>query len=69
MNPTPSGGPGDDPCDPIALNFAAARLEVYQHERLAYTEIPARNPKPKRPVSRRMQRLREAVYYWANARS
>ena len=34
----------------VQLRMAAARLDVYKHERLAYTEIPATNssPRPRR---------------------
>lgn len=68
MNLTPPDGAEADSCDPVALNFAASKLEVYEHERLAYTEIPARRPKPKRSIARRMKRFFQAIYFWAIAR-
>lgn len=69
MNSAPSDGPESNPCDPVELRFAASELEVYKHERLAYTEIPARSPKPRRLFSRRLKRFFQAIYFWVIARS
>ncbi len=69
MHPVPPDRPGDDSCDPVELHIAASELEVYRHERLAYTEIPARPPKPQRPVSSGLKNFLAAVYYWVLARS
>ena len=68
MHPVPPDGPGDDPSDPVTLHVAASELEVYRHERLAYTEIPAHPPKPQRPVSCGLKKFFAAVYYWVIAR-
>jgi hypothetical protein len=68
MHPVPPDGPEDDPCDPVTLHIAASELDVYRHERLAYTEIPARRPKSKRPVSSGLKKFLAAVYYWVIAR-
>jgi hypothetical protein len=68
MPPVPPDGPEEDPCDPVTLHLAVSELEVYRHERLAYTEIPARKPKPQRPLVRRAKRFIAAVYHWVIAR-
>lgn len=68
MHPIPPDGPEDDSCDPVALHIAASELEVYRHERLAYTDIPARNPKLKRPLVNRLKIFFTAVYCWVLSR-
>jgi hypothetical protein len=53
----------DDQCCNISLNFSAAKLDVYQHERLAYTE-PARRRSASKSIFKRKSVLR-AMAYWA----
>lgn len=60
--------PEDDLYDPVALNRAASKLDVYRHERLAYTDLPARPPKPPRLVSSGLKKFFAAVYFWVIAR-
>ena len=60
--------PEDDLYDPVAFHHAASKLDVYRHERLAYTDIPARQPKSQRPASDRMKKFFTAVYCWVIAR-
>jgi hypothetical protein len=52
-------------CD-TRLNFSAAKLDVYRHERLAYTEPPQKIPQP-RPFSKRAAALLRAMSAWAVA--
>lgn len=58
----------EDSYDPAAINHAASQLDVYRHERLAYTEIPPHRPKA-RPVAKRVKTLLTTIYYWVCARS
>ena len=55
MKSTRPDRPEDDLYDPVALNHAVSKLDVYRHERLAYTELPGLCAKVK---SRRTGRLR-----------
>ena len=55
----------DDHCCNTDLIFAAAKLDVYRHERLAYTEPPKRVP-DRRTVSRN-EALLNAMAAWALA--
>ncbi len=64
MNPSASDEPEAEPGDPVALHIAASELEVYRHERLAFTELPARRPKSKRRSAIRMRKLLTAIYHW-----
>jgi len=64
MNPTHSEEREDDSCNPVALQFAASKLEVYQHERLAYTDIPARNRKLAQPAKHLARKLLGSVSHW-----
>jgi hypothetical protein len=58
-----SGQPHDDDhCCDTRLIFSAAKLEVYRHERLAYTEPPPKRTKPKHVAA-----LRKAMALWALA--
>jgi hypothetical protein len=68
MNSPPSDGPADDSHDPVALHIAASGLDVYQRERLAYTEIPPRRSKS-RPATNCVNTLPAAIYYWVCSRS
>jgi len=56
----------DDHCCDSHLNFSAAKLDVYRHERLAYTEPPQKRSAP-RPVSKRKAALLKAMAAWALA--
>ena len=67
MNPAPFPEPKDILCNPIELNFAASELEVYKHERLAYTEIPARSSESRQPVSTRLKQWLKAIHCWVIA--
>ena len=68
MIPVPPAGRAKDPGDPVVLRQAVSELEVYRQERLAYTDCPARPPKPQRPVIRRTTAFIVAVYRWVIAR-
>ena len=68
MKPSPVEGPKDVPCDPIRLNIAVSKLEVYRHERLAYTDLPARKPEPNHPAANRFKRFLVAIGRWVLAR-
>ncbi len=68
MIPVPPAGRAKDPGDPVALRQALSELEVYRHERLAYTECPARPPKPQCLVIRRTTAWIVAAYRWVSAR-
>jgi hypothetical protein len=50
------------------LHRLASQLDVYRHERLAYTDIPARSPKSLRPASDRLKNFLAAVSCWVIAR-
>ena len=64
MNPAPFPEPKDILCNPIDLNFAASELEVYKHERLAYTEIPAHQPESHPSASNCLERWLATIHYW-----
>ncbi len=66
MHPTPGQPNDDDHCCDTKLIFSAAKLDVYRHERLAYTEPPLEIAKPQ-PVSRRSTALLNAMAAWALA--
>ena len=66
MHPTPVQPHDDDHCCDTHLIFSAAKLDVYRHERLAYTEPPQKISAP-RPVSRRASSLLKAMAAWALA--
>jgi hypothetical protein len=53
-------------CGDTRLNFSAAKLDVYRHERLAYTEPPQKISQP-RPVPKRAAALLKAMSAWALA--
>jgi|GEM_PF-3240984 len=55
----------EDHCCNPELRFSAAKLDVYQHERLAYTEMPSKSA-PSRAASKRAAMLR-AMALWALA--
>jgi hypothetical protein len=63
---TGSVGNGDHCCD-SHLNYSAAKLDVYRHERLAYTEPPQKIAPPRRSVSERASALLKAMSGWALA--
>lgn len=65
MNSGPGSQNDDDHCCDIKLIFSAAKLDVYRHERLAYTEPPQKIPAPP-PVSKR-EALLKAMAAWALA--
>jgi hypothetical protein len=50
-----------------ALNLSAAKLDVYERERLAFTENPVRIPEP-RPFFKRGSALQRAFYFWVHSR-
>jgi hypothetical protein len=56
----------DDHCCDSHLKFSTAKLDVYQHERLAYTEPPQKRSAA-RPKSRRATALLKAMAAWALA--
>jgi hypothetical protein len=68
MKSPPSDGSADDSHDPVTLHIAASGLDVYQHERLAYTDMPPRRSKS-RPATDRVNTLLAAMYYWVCSRS
>jgi hypothetical protein len=47
----------------VDLHVAAQSLDVYRHERLAYTEIPARRSVP-RPLARRISARLKTLRQW-----
>ena len=68
MNSAQAGPPddGDDGYDAV-LNSSAAKLDVYRHERLAYTETPVKRSSPGRNTTRKSALLK-AMYYWVCSR-
>jgi len=70
MNSPQSGPTNDDEdhCCNTVLNLSAAKLNVYKHERLAYTEIPVKNS-TSTPVSKRTAALLKAMRHWVLSRS
>ena len=60
--------PDDDDhwCD-TQLNVSAAKLDVYRHERLAYTEPPKKISRPRRKMSKRTEAVLKAMATWALA--
>jgi hypothetical protein len=67
MNSAPPGPINEDDCCNTNLNSSAARLDVYRHERLAYTEVPTKPSVPKK--SKRMAAVLKAMHYWVLSRS
>lgn len=67
MNPAQPGPTDDDHCYDTALNLSAAKLDVYKHERLAYTEIPIRRVK-RLKFSERKAAFLKAMYHWVHSR-
>jgi hypothetical protein len=63
MNPAQPGPTDDDHCYDTALNLSAAKLDVYKHERLAYTEIPMKRTKPPKRKA-----FLKAMYHWVMSR-
>ena len=57
----------DEHCCDTRLNVSAAKLAVYRHERLAYTEPPQKISRSRRPVSKRAAAVLEAMSFWALA--
>jgi hypothetical protein len=55
----------DDHCCNTDLIFSAAKLDVYRHERLAYTEMPSKSA-TSRGAAKRAAMLR-AMALWALA--
>jgi len=63
---SPPGQPKDDDhCSDTRLIFSAAKLDVYRHERLAYTEPPKKISEPRRILKRAA--LLKAMAAWALA--
>jgi len=63
MNRAPhDSGDDDSRRRAVKLNMAAARLDVFRHERLGYTEIPVMSSPP-RPT-RRITALMKAICGW-----
>jgi hypothetical protein len=58
----------EDDIDNAELHRLASPLDVYRHERLAYTDIPVRSPKSLRPASHRLKNFFAAVSCWVIAR-
>jgi hypothetical protein len=56
----------DDHCCDSHLNFSAAKLDVYRHERLANTEPPQKRSASRR-ASKRSAALLRAMAAWALA--
>ena len=67
MNPAQPGPTDDDHCYDTALNLSAAKLDVYKHEWLAYTEIPVKRRKRLAPSDRKAALLK-AMYHWVSSR-
>jgi len=68
MNST--SGPKDDDdahSESTAINLSDAKLDVYQHDRLAITERAARSSVPQ-TFSKRRSTLLKAFYYWTHSR-
>lgn len=57
----------DDHCCDSHLIFRAAKLDVYRHERLGYTEPPRRNSKPQRELNRAVILKEMAMWALAHA--
>jgi hypothetical protein len=59
---------GNDHCYDSALNRSASKLDVYNYERLAYTEPPVRNS-VSRPIPKRASAMLKVMYHWVLSRS
>lgn len=71
MNPKQSEAAASDAeAEARAAEFhrLASHLDVYQRERLADTERPARQPKSKHPASPRVKKFFAAVSCWVISR-
>jgi hypothetical protein len=68
VNSSEPGLPDDDEhwCD-TRLNLSAAKLDVFRHERLAYTEPPKKRSRPRRKISKRADAVLKAMAAWALA--
>ena len=66
MRSEPGQPNDDDHCCDTQLIFSAAKLEVYRHERLAYTEPPRKNPRS-RPQGRGRAAMLKAMAAWVLA--
>jgi hypothetical protein len=66
MHTEPGLPKDDDHCCDTKLNFSAAKLEVYRHERLANTEPPRKISSPPKNSSRRAALLK-VMAAWAQA--
>jgi hypothetical protein len=53
----------DHQCRAVKLHAAAESLDVYRHERLAYTEIPARRS-VSHPLARRISARLKTLRQW-----
>jgi len=62
----PGPADGDHHCCDTHLHLSVARLDVYRHERLAYTEPPQKFSRPRTAVSKRAAVLK-AMATWALA--
>ena len=66
MNSSEPEPQNDDHCCNNDLNFSAAKLDVYRHERLANTEPPQKRSAPRTP-SKRAAAVLKAMAAWALA--
>jgi len=66
MNSEPGQQNDGHHCCDTNLNLAAAKLDVYRHERLAYTEPPQKQSAP-RPIAKRASAVLSAMCHWALA--
>ncbi|HWC59844.1 MAG TPA: hypothetical protein VHC44_09130 [Verrucomicrobiae bacterium] len=66
MSPGPGRQNDHDHCCDTDLIFSAAKLDVYRHERLAYTEPPQKISTPQKKPTRRAALLK-AMAAWALA--
>jgi hypothetical protein len=62
----PGPADGDHHCCDTRLHLSTAKLDVYRHERLAYTEPPQKISRPRRD-SKRAEALLKAMAAWALA--
>ena len=53
--------------DDQQCQIAISKMDVYDHERLAYTEAPVANPVPQ-SFFRRMSARLKAMYCWVHSR-
>lgn len=67
MNSEEPDSPDDDHCSDTRLNLSAAKLDVFRHERLIYTEPPKKISRPRRKISKRADAMLKAMAAWALA--